>query len=1034
MIFVSETNLGYDALPTFKDYALIADPSLKSCSHGGIAWYVKHFLAKHIFQVVYNTAFISFRIDIVPDVVFIGVYIQPEGGRYFNVNMFSDLGALLVEYREKGITPFIGGDFNSRPGDLQKLGNNKSWIYERNKDEKTNKHGLTYFKDLCFIGNVQPVNGLKYRGKTFDNDFTFFRQNGKSQIDFCLTNKDGRNMLKEFNIITNDWHLSDHRPITLVLELNMNSCVSSLLQRAFDLNYEHTVKENVCQMRGTYNFDMVRDNLMNIKEIMENKIEERIQEGDVVGAVELLEDCIKSAHKGAKEKRAAQIKTVDMNNANAAFERYLTTLEDRSASDDEINTAFKTYTDARKCVTREIMKMDSDKWVNILKENDAKAFWRFVDWKGNFKNKKSTIAPSITEFEVFFEDLYKCKNQRELIELMEIQSDVTVPLLDDQITEEEIKDAWCDMKKSGYDFQLPVLSILVNYFMLILVNIMNVMFYIKYPISMAYSLLSLIPKKGNLMLPKNFRGIQMMKSLACLFDRIITNRLKLWLPMNVDQTAFQKLKSTLIHIFTLRILIELAKKLDKTLYIGSVDIAKAFDHVPRSLLLKKLVKFGIGKCMLFALKQLYLFTVCILKFQGELSNSFRMERGVRQGAASSVLLFNAYMDGLFDYLDSKCSLEDFLADLHTLIHADDTIILSTMRDTFIKKCNEVINYFHTNGLSLNLDKSAYLIINPKDNDTKTSVILNSGVLKYKSVIEYLGIFLSDTASIIEDVKRFADKKRSNVSFKYTNFCKVNQNAPLHVKLDVLDTCVSSTLTYACETWGRHVNEVDICYRAGLRTALGVRENISNEIVYLESGKWPLVSRIKKAQLKFWLFIQEYSSNNPTSAVAKVLSIASNKNIAYLKYYVSLQSTYTDPMTCQQSIEREYRNNFEQKLRQKHGEDTDSRFGAYVNVNPSLQQLVPRPQLIMEIERILVTRYRTGSHSLSIELGRYTGVERANRVCVCGNFVQSLWHIFFECSLTRDIVETNNMNLAEVFSDEHIHRKLLLISKRLKVRI
>ena len=134
-------------------------------------------------------------------------------------------------------------------------------------------------------------------------------------------------------------------------------------------------------------------------------------------------------------------------------------------------------------------------------------------------------------------------------------------------------------------------------------------------------------------------------------------------------------------------------------------------------------------------------------------------------------------------------------------------------------------------------------------------------------------------------------------------------------------------------------------------------------------------------------LQEYSSNNPTSAVAKVLNIGLNNNIAYLKYYISLQSSYSDPISCQQSIEREYRNNFEQKLRQKHGEDTESRFGAYVSVNPTFQPLVPRPQITMEIERMLVTRYRTGSHSLSIELGRYTGVERANRVCLCGNFVQ-----------------------------------------------
>ena len=157
----------------------------------------------------------------------------------------------------------------------------------------------------------------------------------------------------------------------------------------------------------------------------------------------------------------------------------------------------------------------------------------------------------------------------------------------------------------------------------------------------------------------------MMKSFAVLFDRVITNRLKSWLTFNVDQTAFQKLKSTLIHIFTLRILIDVARKQNITLYIGSVDIEKAFDHVPRSLLLKKLVKIGVGRLMLFALKEIYMYSVCVIKFQGELSDTFHMYRGVRQGAASS--LFNCFMDGLFHHLESKCSIEMLIHTINSCV-------------------------------------------------------------------------------------------------------------------------------------------------------------------------------------------------------------------------------------------------------------------------------------------------------------------------------------------------------------------------------
>ena len=73
-------------------------------------------------------------------------------------------------------------------------------------------------------------------------------------------------------------------------------------------------------------------------------------------------------------------------------------------------------------------------------------------------------SPSIQQFEVFFEDLYKCKTPRELYDIMEIDSNVIIPVLDEPISENEVNPAWNGMKKSGFDYNLPILSILVTYF------------------------------------------------------------------------------------------------------------------------------------------------------------------------------------------------------------------------------------------------------------------------------------------------------------------------------------------------------------------------------------------------------------------------------------------------------------------------------------------------------------------------------------------------------------------------------------------
>ena len=62
------------------------------------------------------------------------------------------------------------------------------------------------------------------------------------------------------------------------------------------------------------------------------------------------------------------------------------------------------------------------------------------------------------------------------------------------------------------------------------------------------------------------------------------------------------------------------------------------------------------------------------------------------------------MDGRFQHLDENYSLEILLNDIHVIIHADDTSIISTGRANFVQKCNEVVRYFSEHRLKLNWGK------------------------------------------------------------------------------------------------------------------------------------------------------------------------------------------------------------------------------------------------------------------------------------------------------------------------------------------
>ena len=153
-IFLSETNLAYKSLPTIKNYVLFSDLKDQNCSFGGIAWYIHEKLAKHVFDIVYNVCFISFRIVLAPKYVFIGVYIQPEGARYFCQNMFSSLTKFIVVTIAKGYIPYVGGDLNSRVGNINLLVPDNTWLYDKNVHPVINTHGRTFVKDMCITTGI----------------------------------------------------------------------------------------------------------------------------------------------------------------------------------------------------------------------------------------------------------------------------------------------------------------------------------------------------------------------------------------------------------------------------------------------------------------------------------------------------------------------------------------------------------------------------------------------------------------------------------------------------------------------------------------------------------------------------------------------------------------------------------------------------------------------------------------------------------------------------------------------------------------
>ena len=125
--------------------------------------------------------------------------------------------------------------------------------------------------------------------------------------------------------------------------------------------------------------------------------------------------------------------------------------------------------------------------------------------------------------------------------------------------------------------------------------------------------------------------------------------------------------------------------------------------------------------------------------------------------------------------------------------------------------------------------------------------------------------------------------------KLRNFVNNNENAPLKLKMRVMEACFYSTILYSCESWGCLAKKsVTNLYNFAAKCILGVRQSTPNILVYKELECKSLNAIITKQQLKFWIKVKEMP------IIKELIEKARNLNCKYVIYYDRLEEQFTTP--------------------------------------------------------------------------------------------------------------------------------------------
>ena len=342
-----------------------------------------------------------------------------------------------------------------------------------------------------------------------------------------------------------------------------------------------------------------------------------------------------------------------------------------------------------------------------------------------------------------------------------------------------------------------------------------------------------IYKSGDKSLISNYRPISLLTSLSKILEKIMNTRLLHYLEKNGilsnNQFGFRKNRSTEDAVTSLVDFV--VTKLDDGHKCTGVfiDLAKAFDTVSSSILLKKLECVGIrGKALEWFQSYLANRTQRI-----SLGNNFSsyagLNYGVPQGSVLGPTLF-------LIYIDSLCSLQ--LSNAKIFAYADDTAIVfydrtwESVYNLTEAGMNQIVQWLDTNLLTLNVDKTKvdnfsvstrnfcppHLVAKLHTCKGETVSDCSCSSLEQVPYIKYLGVIIDKHITWTKQIDHVSGRVRKLLHI-FKKLGRVANEATLKM---VYYALCESILSYCITAWGvahkTHLLKVERSQRSILKVA------------------------------------------------------------------------------------------------------------------------------------------------------------------------------------------------------------------------
>ena len=299
----------------------------------------------------------------------------------------------------------------------------------------------------------------------------------------------------------------------------------------------------------------------------------------------------------------------------------------------------------------------------------------------------------------------------------------------------------------------------------------------------------------------NYRPISLLPSFSKIFERLVYNRLYRYLKNNNlltnSQFGFQKGVSTETAILELQN--EIINKLNRHEWCIGIflDLSKAFDTLDHNILLHKLSMYGIRGVTLDWFRSYLSNRKQYTVYRSEKSLQQSISCGVPQGSILGPLLFLIYINDIINYCNS-CVPILFADDTNLIFSHHDLVQLFAIINA---ELNIISNWFKANKLSINTDKTKFLLFQPQNRaqacNPLPNITINGEQIEQVPEQKFLGVYIDQRLNW----KYHINHKNNQLSRNIGVISRLKNFLPCKTLQIIYNSIIMPHLSYGVIAWG-----------------------------------------------------------------------------------------------------------------------------------------------------------------------------------------------------------------------------------------